>query len=63
MIKVFCPYDSYECFRELHCFSRFCKDYRCTRHVHVVNNRVTRRLTKVVSNELVVFRKGLRCYS
>jgi hypothetical protein len=47
--RVVCPYDSYECFRNLCCFSRFYSDFRCSRFVQTRNGCSTRKKLKVVS--------------
>ena len=48
MVKNICRFDGYEYFRNLHCFSRFCSDFCCSRFVVVSNGSFTPRLVKSV---------------
>jgi len=45
-VEVACRFDGYECFRHLCCFSRFCSEFRCSRHVEVIRLRVAPKVRK-----------------
>ena len=45
--RVCCPFDSYECFRNLCCHSRFYYPFRCSRFVVTTHYRYTYPSVKV----------------
>jgi len=49
-VEVACPFDGYECFRHLCCFSRFYYPFRCPRFVEVHNGAFTPKSRRVDLN-------------
>ena len=48
MSDFLCPFDSYPCFRDGYCISRFFYPEVCSRYVRIRNNRFSSRLVKKV---------------